>query len=124
MDGKGRYLDNLFIERLWRTVKYEEVYLKAYESVREARKGIGEYFQFYNIQRPHQALNYRTPLDVFDSIIEEPISSSADERWDPQQRAVVIPGKVGSALTVGNQHKWDRLGPEKIIIMKSCVGAP
>ena len=99
MDGKGRYLDNLFIERLWRTVKYEEVYLKAYESVREARKGIGEYFQFYNIQRPHQALNYRTPLDVFDSIIEEPISSSADERWDPQQRAVVIPGKVGSALT-------------------------
>ena len=99
MDGKGRYLDNLFIERLWRTVKYEEVYLKAYESVREARKGIGEYFQFYNTQRPHQALNYRTPLDVFDSIIEEPISSSADERWDPQQRAVVIPGKVGSALT-------------------------
>jgi len=68
MDGKGRYRDNLFIERLWRTVKYEEVYLKAYQDGREARAGIGEYFRFYNTERPHQALDYRTPAQVFASI--------------------------------------------------------
>jgi putative transposase len=68
MDGKGRYTDNLFIERLWRTVKYEEVYLKAYQNGRDARAGIGEYFRFYNAERPHQALGYRTPAEVFASI--------------------------------------------------------
>jgi len=65
MDGKGRYSDNLFIERLWRTVKYEEVYLKAYQNGRDARVGIGDYFLFYNAERPHQALGYRTPAEVF-----------------------------------------------------------
>ena len=68
MDGKGRYSDNLFVERLWRTVKYEEVYLKAYQGGRDARAGIGDYFRFYNTQRPHQALGYRTPAEVFTSI--------------------------------------------------------
>ena len=68
MDGKGRYSDNLFIERLWRTVKYEEVYLKAYQDGRDARAGIGNYFRFYNTERPHQALGYRTPAEVFNSI--------------------------------------------------------
>jgi len=68
MNGKGRYSDNLFIERLWRTVKYEEVYLKAYQDGRDARAGIGEYFRFYNGERPHQALGYRTPAEVFASI--------------------------------------------------------
>ena len=67
MDGKGRYSDNLFIERLWRTLKYEEVYLKAYQDGREARTGIGDYFRFYNTERPHQALGYRTPAEVFTS---------------------------------------------------------
>ena len=67
MDGKGRYSDNLFIERLWRTVKYEEVYLKAYQDGRDARAGIGDYFRFYNTERPHQALGYRTPAEVFTS---------------------------------------------------------
>ena len=65
MDGKGRYTDNLFIERLWRSLKYEEVYLKAYMDGREARAGIGVYLEFYNTQRPHQALDYRTPAEVF-----------------------------------------------------------
>ena len=65
MDGKGRYQDNIFVERLWRTVKYEEVYLKAYANTLEARRGLGEYFRFYNNQRPHQALGYRTPAEVF-----------------------------------------------------------
>jgi putative transposase len=67
MDGKGRYRDNIFVERLWRTVKYEEVYLKAYQDGRDARNGIREYFRFYNYQRPHQALGYRTPAEVFAS---------------------------------------------------------
>lgn len=64
MDGKGRALDNIFIERLWRSLKYEEVYLKDYASVGEARKSIGEYFYFYNMRRPHQSLAYQTPYEV------------------------------------------------------------
>jgi putative transposase len=65
MDGKGRFLDNIFIERLWRSLKYEEVFIKAYGSVPEARIGIGEWLRFYNDERPHQALDYRTPIAVF-----------------------------------------------------------
>ena len=65
MDGKGRYADNIFVERLWRTVKYEEVYLKAYANSSEARRELGAYFRFYNDQRPHQALGYQTPAEVF-----------------------------------------------------------
>jgi putative transposase len=64
MDGKGRYLDNIFIERLWRSLKYEEVFLKAYDSVAEARRGIGDWLAFYNDERPHQALDYLTPFEV------------------------------------------------------------
>ena len=71
MDGKGRYSDNLFVERLWRTVKYEEVYLKAYKDGKDARIGIGDYFRFYNTERPHQALDYRTPGEVFNSMTLE-----------------------------------------------------
>jgi len=70
MDGKGSYNDNLFIERLWRTVKYEEVYLKAYEDGREARISLGEYFRFYNTNRPHQSLGYRTPAEVYTCEVE------------------------------------------------------
>ncbi len=65
MDGKGRYSDNIFVERLWRTVKYEEVYLKAYANILEAQRGLEDYFLFYNELRPHQALGYRTPAEVF-----------------------------------------------------------
>jgi len=72
MDGKGRYADNIFVERLWRSVKYEEVYLKAYSSGWEARAGIEAYFSFYNTQRPHQALGYRTPAEVHSAASNEP----------------------------------------------------
>ena len=75
MDGRGRFADNIFVERLWRSLKYEEVYLKAYESVAEARQGIAAYFEFYNHQRLHQALAYRTPRQVFDEAA--PLASSA-----------------------------------------------
>ena len=65
MDGKGRWMDNVFIERLWRSLKYEEVYLKAYESVGHARKSIDHYFRYFNAERRHQSLGRRTPDDVF-----------------------------------------------------------
>jgi putative transposase len=65
MDGKGRCLDNIFCERLWRSLKYEEIYLKAYETVAEAKREIGNWFAFYNDERPHQALNYSTPQQFF-----------------------------------------------------------
>jgi len=65
MDSKGRALDNIFTERLWRTVKYEEVYLKEYASPREAREGLSDYLRFYNEQRVHQSLEYRTPAEVY-----------------------------------------------------------
>ena len=65
MDGKGRALDNIFTERLWRTVKYEEVYLHDYASPKYARKGLTQYLDFYNYERPHQSLDYRTPAEVY-----------------------------------------------------------
>ena len=65
MDGKGRWMDNIFIERLWRSVKYEEVYLKAYGSIGEARRELGVYFEFYNHRRWHQSLDDRTPDEVY-----------------------------------------------------------
>src|SRR5262245_54261699 len=64
MDGKGRCLDNVFVERLWRSVKYEDVYLKCYETVPELSQGLGRYFAFDNGERWHQALGYRTPAEV------------------------------------------------------------
>jgi putative transposase len=81
MDGKGRALDNIFTERLWRTIKYEEVYLKEYATPREARHGLSSYIQFYNQARPHQALQYLTPAEVYymkegSSTLAAPISVS------------------------------------------------
>jgi putative transposase len=66
MDGKGRFLDNIFVERLWRSLKWEEVYLHAYEDPKEARAGIGRYLDFYNGDRPHQALGYQTPKAFYE----------------------------------------------------------
>jgi len=65
MDGRGRALDNIFVERLWRSVKYEEVYLKDYQDVRVAKDGLRTYFQFYNAERPHQSLGDETPSEVY-----------------------------------------------------------
>ena len=60
-------MDNIFVERLWRSVKYEEVYLKAYDSVGDAKAGLGTYLDFYNDQRPHQSLGYQTPYQMFEA---------------------------------------------------------
>lgn len=65
MDGRGRALDNVFVERLWRTVKYEDIYLKAYETVSALEAGLTSYFDFYCHRRPHQSLGYRTPAEVY-----------------------------------------------------------
>ena len=65
MDGRGRCLDNVFVERLWRTVKYEDVYLRGYDSVPELERGLRAYFTFYNESRLHQSLGYKTPAEVY-----------------------------------------------------------
>lgn len=65
MDHRGRAYDNIFIERLWRSVKYENVYLNEYESPREARYGITHYMTYYNNERPHQSLGYQTPAEIY-----------------------------------------------------------
>ena len=78
MDGRGRVFDNIFTERLWRSVKYEEVYLKDYDGVDEARRGLGGYFGFYNTDRPHQSLGYRTPAEVhFDHRVQKEVLAEA-----------------------------------------------
>lgn len=68
MDGKGRALDNIFIERLWRTVKYEHIYMHDYELPIQLKQGLTEYFNFYNTQRYHQSLHYQTPLQWYNGV--------------------------------------------------------
>lgn len=65
MDGRGRCMDNIFTERLWRTVKYEDIFLKSYRTMEEAQEGLTEYFHFYNTEHKHSSLNKRTPTDVY-----------------------------------------------------------
>ena len=91
MDGRGRCMDNIFTERLWRTVKYEEVYLKSYASIEEARTNLSAYFEFYNNQRRHQSLDYRTPHEVY---YGNKISARADSRL-----TTIIPSTI-STITV------------------------
>ena len=98
MDGKGCYRDNIFVERLWRTVKYEEVYLKAYTSASEARRELGAYFRFYNNQRPHQALGYRTPAEVFHQVRNAPAEESKVTEAPPEQVLVSLAGAAGLSL--------------------------
>jgi len=75
MDGRGRWVDNVFVERLWRSVKYEDIYLHAYETLRELKAALSRYFRFYNTRRPHQNLEYRTPDEVYFST--QPMKTAA-----------------------------------------------
>jgi len=75
MDGKGRWVDNVFVERLWRSLKYEEVYLKAYETVAEAQQGMANYFRFYNRERRHQGLDRQTPDQVYERSVMWPAAA-------------------------------------------------
>ena len=101
MDGKGRYTDNIFVERLWRTVKYEEVYLKAYSNGREAKAGLNAYFRFYNTQRPHQALGYRTPAEVFSCGSDTSPEQATERGWSPDTALVYCVGATGPSLNLG-----------------------
>jgi putative transposase len=67
MDGQGRWRDNIYVERFWRSLKYEDIYLRSYDSVKDMKRGLSRYFQFYNTQRFHQSLDYRTPDDMYKS---------------------------------------------------------
>ena len=67
MDGQGSWRDNIYVERLWRSLKYEDIYLRSYENVRELKRGVQKYFRFYNGKRFHQGLGYLTPDDVYES---------------------------------------------------------
>ena len=75
MDGRGAWRDNVFVERLWRSVKYEEVYLKAYDTVAEARASLGRYLDFFNRQRPHSSLDRKTPDEAY--FTPQPIAAAA-----------------------------------------------
>ena len=103
MDGKGRYQGNIFVERLWRTVKYEEVYLKAYVNAVEARRELGAYFRFYNNLRPHQALGYQTSAEVFHGEQDVRSEDSKDRRCAPGEGSESLAGpSLNSALILSN----------------------
>lgn len=97
MDGRGRALDNIFVERLWRSVKYEDIYLKGYASLSELRLGLTEYFAFYNGERPHQSLGNRTPDAVYHSG-EGGGASIVDRFGGTPEPTATVPGAVGEGL--------------------------
>ena len=99
LDGKGRYTDNIFVERLWRSVKHEEVYLKAYSGGREAKAGLAAYFHFYNTQRPQQSLSNRTPGEVFSGDLVEETVQPDKRRWLPSRESVPYAAAMGPSLT-------------------------
>ena len=123
MDGKGRYMDNIFVERLWRSLKYEEVYLNAYASVAEAKAGIGSWLGFYNAERQHQSLGYRTPRQAYEAECPWICGRSAsptdcafahiptgttdnhrievDEEEERSDAMTVAPGAIGAATEIG-----------------------
>jgi len=106
MDGRGRVFDNIFVERLWRTVKYEEVYLRDYQTVAEARLGLGRYFGFYNDQRPHQSLDYRTPAEAYGAVgVAAPtraVAAPGNAAWPAAGTPVALRApSVPAALTKG-----------------------
>lgn len=82
MDGRGCWIDNVFVERLWRSVKYEEVYLRAYGSISEARGELGRYFEFYNVRRRHQSLDCQTPDNVYRSTLDQMTTAAAMDRLE------------------------------------------
>ena len=97
-DGKGRYSDNTLVERLWRTVKYEEVYLKAYANVPEAHRGLEDCFRFYNRLRPHHALGYRTPTEVFHGEPGVREEESCGWKCPPGEGSEPLAGAAGHSL--------------------------
>jgi putative transposase len=98
MDGRGRCMDNIFIERLWRSLKYEEVYLKSYETAAEARQGIGQWIHFYNHQRLHQSLGYRTPAQIYNNQKEKNNENLEIQKQTKPKRDLVNLKHLGDLL--------------------------
>ena len=119
-DGKGRYADSIFLERLWRAVNYEEVYLIAYAYAGEARRELGAYFRFYNDQRPYQALGYRTPGEVFQGIMNATGEESQARESSPEPVLASLAATAGLSLnspsTLSNQ-----LGPPETALSTVAV---
>jgi putative transposase len=103
MDGKGRFLDNIFIERLWRSLKYEEVFTRAYASVAEARLGISAWLTFYNNDRKHQALGYKTPREIFEA-------AAPVDMWTTQENALPTSPQVQQ-----QQQERDSIYEKKVV---------
>jgi len=108
MDGRGRCYDNIFVERLWRTVKYEEVYLHHYETMEEAWEGLGRYFAFYNRERPHQSLKWRTPHEMYFGTQEAEGDSeiAAAVATPVALRAPSVATATPSGFHLNSGHKW------------------
>ena len=124
MDGRGRWMDNVFIERLWRSLKHEDIYLKGYADGREAHIGIASWFEFYNTRRPHQALGHRSPMTVWregifantavdmtlhldnaGALAHMPTAATAT----PTVRSLIWQSQeIGTAENLGNRPKWSR----------------
>lgn len=118
MDGKGRYRDNIFVERLWRSLKYEEVYLNAYASVAEAKAGIGSWLGFYNEERQHQSLGYRTPRQAY----------QAECRWICGRSASPNGGAfahipTGTTTAAGLMLTRKTVAGDVITVVPSAIGA-
>ena len=105
MDGRGRCMDNIFIERLWRSLKYEDIYLKHYADGLEARAGIAQWFAFYNGRRPHQSLGYRTPMSVWREATVE--TAKAVDMWTTRLRAA-WPDRPAALPTCPQPHQQAR----------------
>ncbi len=103
MDGKGSWRDNVFVERLWRTIKYDEVYLKAYDSVSEARASIGRFIDFYNSRRPHSSLDRKTPDQAyFDGLAQgRPLENFSSHSGRLSGRATPSLQDARNAITTG-----------------------
>jgi len=100
MDSVGRYLDNIFVERFWRTLKYEEVYLKAYQDGKTARSEIGKYIRFYNTERPHQSLGYKTPAEEYSAQTLEVVKEHMLQSDQSRTRTTFITRIAGSHLNL------------------------
>ena len=127
MDGKGRYMDNIFVERLWRSLKYEEVYLNAYASVAEAKAGIGCWLDFYNEERQHQSLGYRTPRQAYEAecrwicgrstmptgcaFADIPTGTTANHRMDVDEEAYRSDAMTVATSAIGADTQIGRVTP-------------
>ena len=113
MDGKGRALDNVFIERLWRSLKYECIYLHQLDTVRQAKTAIQDYFMFYNHQRGHQSLNYQTPYQVhYQSLVQQ----GRFHLFDQLSRARLAPKRNTSLLTTNQPNEMMTSMPKELVL--------